>query len=123
MEVLYSGLVGAAVGAVITGILTIRHNIRRERIMIISEFVGNRYCIAKNVKDDLEANERFVSAMNKIPIYFNKRNVLDAYRRFKDNGRETNLYDLYYALCKSIQLKPLDSTIFTEPFLLKNFYD
>lgn len=111
----FSGLLGVA----ISNIYHQKNEVRREKLQLISQLIGNR--------NDLQGQE-FSEALNKIFITFYKsKPVLIQLKKFHDvvsnrnraeGGANDVLLDLFKTLCKDVGIKiePLNDNFFLMPF-------
>lgn len=123
---LCSGLLGVA----ISNWYHQRNEIRRAKIAVLQQLLGNRHCLLPDVSDS-ELEHSFTEALNQVFVVFHdSSSVISALKAFhevmisraaSDDLATEKLLDLFKAMCNhlSIDTAPLTDNFFLQPLSIQ----
>lgn len=123
IAILISALLSGLIGVVISIWYHQRNEIRRAKLRVLQQLLGNRHDIR---------GQLFTEALNQVfVIFYDSQDVLSALKAFHEvimGAQKTTdlanqkLLDLFKAMCKHLNIKPepLTDNFFLQPFNIKS---
>lgn len=119
LSILASALLSGLLGVLISNWYHKRNEIRRAKLMVLQQLMGNRFNVRR---------EAFIDAINQtFVVFYDSKEVLIALKAFHEYSMSNNriddianqkLLDLFKAMCKhlNIETEPLTDNFFLRPF-------